>query len=97
VIPGIVEIEERLRKWERSVAPPDTHDDHLMTLRNAVYSKIAGPDRRGPWGKPEDIADAILFLASERASYINGATLTIDGGPHVRSYLAELLDVLKEG
>lgn len=97
VIPGIVEIEERLRKWERSVTPPDTHDDHLMALRNAVYSKVAGPDGRSPWGKPEDIADAILFLASERASYINGATLTIDGGPHVRSYLAELLDVLKEG
>jgi len=31
-------------------------------------------------GRPKDIADAILFLASEEASYITGATLQVDGG-----------------
>jgi 3-oxoacyl-[acyl-carrier protein] reductase len=31
-------------------------------------------------GRPEDIAEAILFLASEKASYITGATLQVDGG-----------------
>lgn len=31
-------------------------------------------------GRPEELADAIVFLASERASYINGATLSVDGG-----------------
>ena len=31
-------------------------------------------------GRPRDIADAILFLASEEASYITGATLQVDGG-----------------
>jgi 3-oxoacyl-[acyl-carrier protein] reductase len=31
-------------------------------------------------GHPKDIADAILFLASEEASYITGATLQVDGG-----------------
>jgi 3-oxoacyl-[acyl-carrier protein] reductase len=30
--------------------------------------------------KPHEIADPVVFLASERASFITGATLTIDGG-----------------
>jgi 3-oxoacyl-[acyl-carrier protein] reductase len=34
----------------------------------------------GRVGSPRDIAEGILFLASERASYITGATLQIDGG-----------------
>lgn len=32
------------------------------------------------WGKPEELADVITFLASERASYVNGTSLQVDGG-----------------
>ena len=32
------------------------------------------------WGKPEDIAAAVLFLCSEQASFITGQTLILDGG-----------------
>lgn len=34
----------------------------------------------GPIGTPEDLANAICFLASDEASYINGTTLVVDGG-----------------
>jgi 3-oxoacyl-[acyl-carrier protein] reductase len=34
----------------------------------------------GRLGKPEELADAIVFLASERASFITGQTLLVDGG-----------------
>jgi gluconate 5-dehydrogenase len=36
------------------------------------------------WGKPEEIAPAALFLASEAASFVNGHILTVDGGMTVR-------------
>ena len=34
----------------------------------------------GRVGKPEDVANLVLFLSSEKASYINGASIVIDGG-----------------
>jgi 2-hydroxycyclohexanecarboxyl-CoA dehydrogenase len=40
--------------------------------------KRAIPMRR--LGKPEDIANAILFFASNRASYITGQVLSVSGG-----------------
>jgi len=34
----------------------------------------------GRWGTTREVADAVVFLASDRAAYINGAKLTVDGG-----------------
>jgi len=44
----------------------------------AAYFLEKIPQRR--IGEPDDIANAILFLASDAASYIHGATLHVDGG-----------------
>lgn len=43
---------------------------------NAAIAQV--PVRR--MGKPEDVANLYLFLASDQASYINGAVISIDGG-----------------
>ena len=47
-------------------------------------STITGPDAAqqpvGRVGKPEDIAEAVLFLCSEKAGFITGENLCIDGG-----------------
>ncbi|MDX3073546.1 SDR family NAD(P)-dependent oxidoreductase [Streptomyces sp. NPDC088354] len=58
--------------------------------RTAMYERVTASDgfRRAvdsvlPMhrpGTPEEIADAVLFLGSEKASYITGQTLTLDGG-----------------
>jgi NAD(P)-dependent dehydrogenase (short-subunit alcohol dehydrogenase family) len=53
-----------------------------MTRRD-LPRVLEGALRRIPMGRlaqPEDIAAAALFLASERASYITGVTLPVDGG-----------------
>jgi NAD(P)-dependent dehydrogenase (short-subunit alcohol dehydrogenase family) len=34
----------------------------------------------GRWGEPEDVAKAVLFLASEDSSYVNAIELMVDGG-----------------
>jgi NAD(P)-dependent dehydrogenase (short-subunit alcohol dehydrogenase family) len=44
-------------------------------------------------GRPEDIADAVVFLASDRASFITGVTLAVDGGitSHIGTYADEVM------
>lgn len=37
-------------------------------------------------GQPREIADAVVFLLSDQASFITGALLTIDGGTTSRTY-----------
>jgi NAD(P)-dependent dehydrogenase (short-subunit alcohol dehydrogenase family) len=42
--------------------------------------KITDRTAMKKWGIPEDIAGAAVYLASDRASYTTGTTITVDGG-----------------
>ena len=54
--------------------------------RESVFQKWTAQVPLGRLGRPEEFAALVTFLASERASYINGATIAVDGG-FVRSLL----------
>jgi 3-oxoacyl-[acyl-carrier protein] reductase len=62
------------------VAPGFIETDMTQAVMNAAGEKIkqAIPVKR--LGQPDDIARAVLFLASPAASYITGQVLTVDGG-----------------
>jgi 3-oxoacyl-[acyl-carrier protein] reductase len=54
----------------------DMTDDLSEEIKESLLSRIP----LNSLGKPEDIAEAVGFLASEKASYITGVVLTVDGG-----------------
>ena len=63
-----------------AVAPGFIESEMTATLGDAllVEAKKRIPGKR--LGKPEEIADGVLFLASSAAAYVTGQVLTIDGG-----------------
>ena len=63
-----------------AVAPGFIETDMTSSVRNVAGSQIQKkiPVRR--LGQPEDVANAVLFLASDQASYITGHVLRVDGG-----------------
>lgn len=63
-----------------AVAPGFIATEMVKTVPQEVLDRFinATPCRR--LGEPEDIANAFLFLASEEASFVNGAVLSVDGG-----------------
>jgi NAD(P)-dependent dehydrogenase (short-subunit alcohol dehydrogenase family) len=67
VAPGSIEFPGGM--WEqRKIAEP------------ALYNRILSTIPFGRLGMPEEVANAVLFLASDEASWITGQTLVVDGG-----------------
>ena len=65
------------------VAPGFIDTDMTRALPEAQRGKLLERIPLGRLGTPEDIADAVAFLASARAGYITGATLHVNGGMYM--------------
>ena len=63
-----------------AVAPGFIDTDMTRQLSDKVRQNILGQIPLGRAGSPEDVAQAVLFFASEEAGYITGQVLNVDGG-----------------
>jgi len=62
------------------VAPGFISTDMTDVLPEKIKQSVIAQIPAGAFGKPEDIAAAVAFLASAEAGYITGQCLTVDGG-----------------
>jgi 3-oxoacyl-[acyl-carrier protein] reductase len=66
-----------------AIAPGYIETDMTKVLPDDVKAKILAQVPVGRIGQPEDIAQAVKFLASDEASYITGQVLAVNGGMYM--------------
>ena len=69
-----------------AVSPAMTETPHtspMLADTDGPASSIAARVPLGRWGQPEDVAYAMLFLASDEARHVSGANIPVDGGAAV--------------
>jgi 3-oxoacyl-[acyl-carrier protein] reductase len=63
-----------------AVAPGFIETEMILTVPEKILDSLRGKSPLNRLGKPKEIADAYFFLASEKAGFITGAVLNVDGG-----------------
>ena len=66
-----------------AVAPGFVDTEMTKVLSDEVKKAACGQILLGHFGKPENIADTVVFLASEKADYITGQVISVDGGMNI--------------
>jgi 3-oxoacyl-(acyl-carrier-protein) reductase len=66
-----------------AVAPGFIETDMVGALPESVLTQVKAMTPVGRLGKPEEIADAVVFLASPRSGYVTGQVLAVNGGMYM--------------
>ncbi len=63
-----------------AIAPGPIETPGTLLLGNVLYENIKKAIPLGRWGRPEDVANLVLFLSSDESNFITGEVIVIDGG-----------------
>jgi acetoacetyl-CoA reductase len=66
-----------------AISPGYVQTEMVMAIREDVRQKIVAEIPAGRLAMPEEVADAVAFLASDNAAYITGTNLSVNGGLHM--------------
>ena len=66
-------------EWARGIAKARGWGDDMAQIERRIVQEVL-PNSVGRVGRVEDIANAVAFLASPLAGFINGANVRVDGG-----------------
>jgi len=66
-----------------AVAPGFVETDMVTGMPESALAQVKAMTPMGRLGKPEEIADAVVFLASPRSSYVTGQVLAVNGGMYM--------------
>ncbi|MCF7803300.1 MAG: 2-dehydro-3-deoxy-D-gluconate 5-dehydrogenase KduD [Candidatus Marinimicrobia bacterium] len=86
---GVMQVTKALaNEWAQhnvqvnAIAPGYYETDNTAPLQEDEnrYKAISERIPTGRWGQPEDLQGAVVFLASEASTYVNGHVLVVDGG-----------------
>jgi NAD(P)-dependent dehydrogenase (short-subunit alcohol dehydrogenase family) len=80
VIPGLIATEWR-ETWANTMATQ--HSKSKQEFLDETCKRLG--ILAGRWGCMQEVADTVVFLASDRARYINGAQIAVDGGYSVNA------------
>jgi 3-oxoacyl-[acyl-carrier protein] reductase len=61
-------------------APLSTTSIGMLSTWKPLWSLRAPPLKLGRIAEPREVTDVVLFLASDRASFVNGVSVNVDGG-----------------
>jgi NAD(P)-dependent dehydrogenase (short-subunit alcohol dehydrogenase family) len=85
VLPGTIET-----PMTHSTLPPDLDPDEAMRREGLLAPMLRV-------GQPEEVAEVVAFLLSDRASYVNGAEVPVDGGSTARVFAFPPLELEGDG
>jgi acetoacetyl-CoA reductase len=66
-----------------AISPGYVQTEMVMAIREDVRQKIVSEIPAGRLAMPEEVADAVAFLASDNSAYITGTNLSVNGGLHM--------------
>jgi len=77
ILPGLLINEQHVARNEKEMAEKNLNEEEYWDWRNKYWSTTSWSYR---FGVPEDFGNLAAFLISDRATYINGAWMNVDGG-----------------